>query len=265
MKVQVLLATMNRNDLSILNKMNIQTDIIIGNQCDKNEIKDELYNGHRVKWLSFAEKGVGLNRNNTLMRAESDICLFADDDVQYVDGYEKIITNFYDQHTDADVVIFNMSYIRPSMNCNEELVSRTRRIRRWSATKYGTFCVSIKLSSVRFANIFFHMEFGGGTKHCCGEDTIFLQDCFKKRLHVYTSNTNIGKVIHSESTWFVGFNKKYFFDKGLLFYHLYPRMYKIISLYNSFKHRKEYADFGWSNAYKIMTRAGVLSTKMEED
>ena len=107
MNVQVLIATMNRQDHALLDQMNIQTDAIVGNQCDRNEIERFQYRGRIVEWLSFSERGVGLNRNNTLMRATGDILLFADDDVVYLDGYEKTIQQFYAAHPDADVVIFN--------------------------------------------------------------------------------------------------------------------------------------------------------------
>ena len=43
MNVQVLLATMHQTDDSLLKKMNIQSDIIVGNQCDDNRIQEYSY------------------------------------------------------------------------------------------------------------------------------------------------------------------------------------------------------------------------------
>ena len=83
MKVQVLVAAMHQKDHSLLEKMNIRSDAIVANQCDRNEFEDFTWNGHKIRYLSFAERGVGLNRNNALMRATGDICLFADDDMRY--------------------------------------------------------------------------------------------------------------------------------------------------------------------------------------
>lgn len=76
MKIQVLVATMNQTDHSLLNKMNIRTDAIIGNQCDRNEIEDFVWNGHKVKYLSFAERGVGLNSNSILVFSVFDDLLY---------------------------------------------------------------------------------------------------------------------------------------------------------------------------------------------
>ena len=73
MKVQVLVATMNQRDHSLPERMHLETDAIISNQCERNEVETFDYRGHRVKMYSFAERGVGLNRNNALMRADGDI------------------------------------------------------------------------------------------------------------------------------------------------------------------------------------------------
>ena len=80
MKIQVLVAAVGQTDRSLPQKMNIQTDAIVANQCDENSVEQFEWNGHNVKYLNFVERGVGLNRNNALMRADADICLFADDD-----------------------------------------------------------------------------------------------------------------------------------------------------------------------------------------
>lgn len=251
MRIQVLLATMNQTDNSILKKMNIQSDIIIGNQCSKNEIKEEKYGSYNVKWLSLCEKGVGLNRNNALMRADAEVGLFADDDVVYIDGYADIVKRFFEQTPEADVVIFNMKVSRDGSPLSDR-VKKTKRITRVSAGNYGAFSLAIRTQSIKRANLYFHREFGGGAEYSCGEDTIFLQDCFKKHLKVYTCKDTIGKVYHSPSTWFEGYTEKYLRDKGVLFKYLYPHTYKGIALYHCFKHRKLYNEIGAIRAYRIM-------------
>lgn len=80
-KVQVLVASMNQTDHSLLEKMNISTSAIVGNQCNYDSVERFEWNGNECLYLNFNERGVGLNRNNTLMRATGDICLFADDDM----------------------------------------------------------------------------------------------------------------------------------------------------------------------------------------
>ena len=108
MKVQVLVATMHQTDHSLPARMGLQTDAIIANQCDLNNVEEFDFQGHIMKMFSFAERGVGLNRNNALMRADGDICLFADDDMVYVDKYADIVRRSFEHLPDADVIFFNL-------------------------------------------------------------------------------------------------------------------------------------------------------------
>ena len=45
----------------------------------------------KVTYLNMAERGVGKNRNAVLQNATADICVFADDDMTFVDGYPQIV------------------------------------------------------------------------------------------------------------------------------------------------------------------------------
>ena len=259
MKVQVLVATINQTDYSLLDKMNIQSDAIIGNQCDRNEVIDFEHHHRTVKWLSFCERGVGLNRNNTLMRATEDIVIFADDDVVYMDGYEDTIIKYYESHPDADVVIFNLKMKRGDHSFFDR-VTKEGRVRRFSATKYGTYCISARREKLRFANIYFHLDFGGGTKYSSGEDSVFLQDCCRKNLKVYATKEMIGALDHGESTWFTGYNDKYFFDKGILFATLFPLAGSLLAFVHCIKKRNKYKEYGWKKGYRQM-RKGIQFRK----
>lgn len=76
MTLQVLVVTMHQTDHSLLEKMNIQSDAIVVNQCSRNEVEWFMYNGHQILWMSLNERGIGLSRNTALMRATADIILF---------------------------------------------------------------------------------------------------------------------------------------------------------------------------------------------
>ena len=251
MKIQVLVATMHQTDHSLLAKMNIQTDAIIGNQCDRNEIEAFEWNGHNIKYLSFAERGVGLNRNNSLMRADADICLFADDDVVYFDNYAQKITEAFTNQPDADVIIFNFKISRGGGELRDA-VTKHRRVSKKGVTAYPTPLIAFKNESIKRKNIVFHRMFGGGANFSCGEDTIFLQDCVKQRLRIYTCPTTLGTIDHGESTWFHGFTDKFFIDKGVLYRCAFGKMAKPYAAYHVIKHRKLYSEVGAKKALKLM-------------
>lgn len=253
MTVEVLVAAMYQKDHSLLEKMNIQTDVIVGNQCDYDSVERFTYRGRHAMYLNFAERGVGLNRNNALMRTDGDICLFADDDCVYVDGYEQIILSAYARHPNADVIIFNMHETRNG-GAMEDRVFRERRAGRKGISSFGTVLVSAKTESLKQANIVFHRSFGGGSTYSSGEDTIFLQDCCKKNMRIYTCPDTIGEVHNEKSTWFHGYNDKFFYDKGVLFKQLYPRIAWAISIYHGVKHRKLYVSYGMRKAIQMMEK-----------
>ena len=81
MKIQVLASIMMepKNSIKdIINRMNIQTDAIIINQCNENFIEEyKMDNSSVIKMLSFNERGVGLSRNNALMRATRRYCCYS--------------------------------------------------------------------------------------------------------------------------------------------------------------------------------------------
>lgn len=215
MNLQVLLSTMNQSDHSIIDNVNIKTDAIVVNQCDRNEIEEFIHNGRTIKFLSFAERGVGVSRNNALMRATGDICLFADDDVVYEDNYEEKVINAFMKNPKADVILFNM--LSTDKDRESSKITKQHKVGYTNCLRYGTVRIAVKTERVHMANIFFSLMFGGGARYSAGEDCLFLTDCIKKGLRVYAVPEVIGSITEGSSTWFNGFTDKYFFDKGVLY------------------------------------------------
>ena len=247
MTVEVLIATMHQNDFSLLDKMNISTNALVGNQCEKNEI---VHTGHRnrnVTFYSFSERGVGLNRNNTLMRSNADICVFADDDMIFYDDYEQKIQKAFVENPDADVICLNIDddpKIRP-------VNKGVRRVRWYNYGRFGAARIAIKRESVIKNGIFFNLSFGGGTEYSQGEDTLFLFECLQKGLHVYSVPVTLARLVECrESTWFKGYTEKFFFDKGVYYGCLHFALSWLLGLRYCIKYRKRYkSSFSWIHAY----------------
>lgn len=240
MKVQVLIAAMHQKDRVLLDKMNIQTDAIVGNQCPDskvNSVDSFWYKGHSVQYLNFSEQGVGLNRNNALMRATGDICLFADDDMIYVDGYEKIIVKRFQENPQADILIFNLYETiqkRP-------VIRKKVKVSYWNYLRYGTARIAVRLKSIRENAIYFNQCFGGGTEHCHGEDNLFLNECLNKGLKIYALPDFIATLTEDrKSTWQNGYDIKYLRDQGSLYYRISKRWWKILCFQDAVRHHKLY-------------------------
>lgn len=228
---------MSQTDHSLLDKMNIQTDAIVANQCDKNFIEQFEWNGHTVKYLNFAERGVGLNRNNALMRAEADICLFADDDMVYVDGYGEILERLFSENPKADVIIFNIK----ENQISRYVIPKKMKVGYLNYLRYGTARVAVRLSSVKNNGIYFNQCFGGGTEYCHGEDNIFINNCLKKGLNIIAVPDFLAELTEErESSWNKGYDEKYIRDQGVLYRTLTRKWWKLLCLQDAIRRHKSY-------------------------
>lgn len=215
MRIQVLVASMNQKDHSLIEKMNIKTDAIVGNQCDYNSVEEFTIGDNTIRYLNFAERGVGLNRNNSLMRASGDILVFADDDETFNNDYADIIQKAYEELPDADAIIFNITTLGDDLGRRD--IKKIARVHMLNALNYGTVRLTVKNNAIKRCNINFHRQFGGGAMYSSGEDTLFIADLLKHKLKVYVYPANIASVDQTTSTWFQGYTEKYFYDKGALF------------------------------------------------
>ena len=259
MDLQLLVSTMNQHDHKLLEKMNINSDAIIVNQCDRNKFEEFEYKGNKIKLLSFPERGVGLSRNNALMRATADVCLFADDDVKYVDNYKEMVCKAFKEITDADIIVFNVPSTNPDRPSPQ--INKRSRVRWYNCLRYGTFTIAIRNESIKIKNISFHLLFGGGARYGSGEDAIFIFECVKKGLKIYADPTIIGYVSHEDSSWFDGYKDKYFFDKGVLYAYLSNRWAKLLCLQFVLRHRRMFSnDKSWIEAFQLMSK-GIKEIK----
>ena len=256
-KLQVLLATMNQNDLSIAEKMNLRCSAVIANQAGREETvcKDNM------KMITTATRGVGLNRNIALLAADAEIVLFADDDVVYNDDMEKAVLAAFQENPKADVLIFGMDMVKDG-KITEQRNEKKRRLRVWNAMRFGTYRIAARRSALLRENIFFHQQFGGGCPFSAGEDSLFLKSCFDRGLKVYAHDYVLGRCCKDSSSWFVGYNEKYFYDKGVLVRRLFPRLHPVMGLYFGLRFKRK-TQIGPAERLKLVY-AGIRGGKTME-
>lgn len=248
MKLQVLVAAVNENVETLAEKMNLETEAVIVNQCSRFAYEEYFHKGRQVRCFSMAERGVGLSRNTALMHAEAEICLFSDEDIVLVPGYEKTVLEAFGQNPDADVLTFNFKVDPSRATYHNEA---KKRIRWYNYGRYPTYAVAARLESLRRANVGFSLLFGGGARYSNGEDSLFLHDCLKKGLHLYAETAQIGEEVYRESTWFKGYNAKFFKDRGVLYRHLYGVLAKPFSV-RFLLRLGDFGEFSLKDAYGLM-------------
>ena len=252
--LQVLLATMKQDDLSIAQRMNLRCGAVIANQAGR----EETVCCEGIKMITTATRGVGLNRNIALLSAQADIVLFADDDVVYHDDMPQRVLEAFRENPKADVLIFGMDMVKGGV-VTERRQEKKRRLHFWNAMKFGTYRIAARRSALLRENIFFHQQFGGGCPFSAGEDSLFLKACFDRGLRVYAHDYVLGQCHKDSSSWFVGYNEKYFYDKGVLVRRLFPRLHPLMGLYFAL-HFKRKTDIGPTRRLKLVY-AGIRGGK----
>ncbi|MDO4284107.1 MAG: glycosyltransferase [Eubacteriales bacterium] len=255
MRLQVLVASMEQNVTTLAEQMNLRTEAILCNQGGCVAYEEYQHRGRRVRAWTFQERGVGRNRNNALLRADGDLCLFSDEDIVYEDDYEEKILRAFEENPEADLLLFNVEAAE-GRKTYENL--RRKRVRWYNYGRYPTYSVCARRSALHRANVWFSLLFGGGAKYSNGEDSLFLHDCLRKGLTLYAVPVTIGYERERQggaSTWFTGYNEKFFYDRGVLYHFLYGRMAGIFALRFLLAHREQMCrEIPLREAYGIMRR-----------
>lgn len=236
-KIEVLVATMNQKDFSLFHEMKIQTDCIIANQTSNKSIETKMIDDHKLTKFNYNDSGIAQNRNKALLLSEGEILLMSDDDLVYYEDYADSIKKAYNEYPFADAIIFdiNLKYGQP-IKLNNDVI----KVNKLNYARYGAAALSVKKESLKKSNIKFHECFGCSV-YGSGEDTIFIHDLLKEKLNIIKYPCVIADEISKESTWFSGYNDKYFFDKGALMSAIYPKSKYFMALVFSIKH-------GWSRS-----------------
>lgn len=270
MKVEVLASVMNTTLPETVEHMNLQSDAVIINQCDRLAYEEMKIAGHGgsaeadpqeeylIRYYSFPERGIGRSRNEAILRAEGDICLFSDADIVYEDGYEAAILAEFEKNPEADMIIFNITVEEERRTYH---ITGRKRVHWYNCGRYGAVSFAIRRDRLLESGITFSLLFGGGAKYSNGEDSLFLTEFIKKGYRVYTAPVTIGREEAGESSWFRGYNEKFFHDRGVLYHYLYGRLEWILALRFLYAHKSTLcADVPLKQAKRWM-REGIREAK----
>jgi glycosyltransferase involved in cell wall biosynthesis len=231
--VEVLVATMRQDDFGLYERLNADSDMVIANQHDHVSEECRIMDGHAVRMFTTKERGLGKNRNTGLEHAAGEICLIADDDIYYTDDYVKVVRSGFDEISDADIILFNV--VSEDQDEYHIRAEKIKRIGLLNFARYGSVRYVLKRQRIMSANLRFELDFGSGGKYSTGEDVIFLRDALRAGLKIYTHPGLIAVLRKSESTWFTGYNEKYFFDMGAVFAAMFPVWHGPILLIHGLK------------------------------
>jgi glycosyltransferase involved in cell wall biosynthesis len=202
LKLEILVSTMNRTSLSFLFQMfpchNLETlNILIVNQTRKgNELHSDFQN---IRILNSYDKGLSVSRNLAIKNAIGDICLIADDDVEFLIEFDKIILNAFSRNKMASVILFKITTFSgkayKSYPKVSKRLSKKRELRNSSSIE-----IAFKRREIVENHIEFNLLFGLGGHFQSSEEYLFLKESLKYKLRIHFENECIVKHSIERST-----------------------------------------------------------------
>lgn len=241
MKVVVLVSCMHQKDASIIDRSKIQTDAVVINQCNKNEVNEFDFKNKKgischVKFISTNERGLSASRNLALENAWGDICIFCDDDEVLIDCYEDTVVKSFCDEKDCDIIAFKLIYNRKSFGDTK------CKYNRLSVTSVSSAQVAFRRDAVIGTGIKFDEKLGSGSGNGGGEENKFLFQLLGKGLKAIYIPVLLAEIkSESESLWFKGYTSQYIVNEGWGYrrifgtYLAYPLLW-----YHAIKHTKLY-------------------------
>lgn len=258
--IQVLISTMNQSSYrTLLKLMHLDvTDVVIINQLTKNlKVIDKNKSFH-----SYKEQGLSRSRNRAIDASNADICILADDDMFYSPDYKRTVRKAYDKYPDADIIAF---YVDSEDAAIYKKPLREGRINLLTSMKLRSVQLTFKRKSIAENDIRFREEFGAGAEYYMGEENIFLADCIRAGMKVYSVPIKVATLKKSDSTWFRGFDKRYFEIKGLVFAYISKNFYPLLITQFALRKLRQYgSDVKFLDALSSMFR-GVKKHKPRRD
>lgn len=257
-ELEMLIAAVDQNVTTLAAAMNVNCRAIIVNQCHEFAYSSYVYKGNDIQCFHCDERGVGKSRNIGILHSQGDILLFADEDIKYREGYDRDVLAAFNEHPEADMLLFN---IRQSEGRETYYNTSYDRVRWYNCGRYPAYSIAVRRDRLLESGVMFSQLFGGGAKYSNGEDSLFLMDCLKKGIKIYHTDITLGREIPRKSTWFEGYTDKFFFDRGVLYHYLYGRLAAIMGFRFIFKRRSSMCkDKSFGECYKLLC-SGIKSCK----
>lgn len=241
MEICVLISCMHEKDFSIIERSNMQTDVVVVNQCDIDSRVSFTFTNKKGKeckvlFINTTERGLSRSRNMALDNSWGDVCVFCDDDEVFEDEYEDIINKQFEEKSFFDIIAFKLIYDRKSFGEKEQQYNK------FSITRVSSAQVAFRRLRVINTGIRFDPMLGSGSGNGGGEENKFLFQLLSKGLKaIYVPQLMAEVKSDSESQWFNGYTDKYILDEGWGCRRVFGTLYGYpILWYHAIKHAQSY-------------------------
>ena len=251
MTFELLVSCVQKDAHELAGKMNIASDAVIVSQLEEKASEEHFELGkYKIHSFKSRTKGVGINRNTCIEQSKADIILFADEDIVYDEGYAQKVLKEFEDHPEADMILFNVRV------CDERRTywnEGYKKVTLFNSGRYPAYSIAVRSGKLKAAGVKFSLYFGGGAVYSNGEDSLFLKDSLKAGLKLMASPVVLGEEIPRPSTWFNGYNDKFFYDRGVLYHYLYGKMARIFGIRWLLKMKSQFSnDYPYKAAQKML-------------
>ncbi len=165
-------------------------------------------------------RGLSVNRNNSILNSDADICIIADDDVRYDIGTILRLRQFYDENPDVGVVLMRAADV--DGNFLKEYPKEELLLKKMPKGYYpSSIEISFRRKSLR--GIMFDGRFGLGSEiTVCGEEEVFVHSLMKNGVLVkFVPVTLVYTTERPKSALGFAERKELQFTKGAVLYYIY--------------------------------------------
>lgn len=248
---------MHQNDMSLIEASNIKSDTVIINQCDEQKTVCDIIGNSKIKMICTTERGLSKSRNMAIKNSNADICLLCDDDEVFEDGYEQKILKAYKAIQDADIIALKMKDM-PS-----HFPDKVKRLGTLDLFHISSWQISFRRNSILKKGVLFDELLGAGTGNGAEEELKFLTNCKKAGMKIYYVPITIATAAQKKSTWFSGFDEKFFENRGASTRYIlgfFPA--SLYALYYVFTKRDLYKKYISIHSALKSTFRGILHNKI---
>jgi len=197
---------------------------------------DHYSKTYKIKYYPIYELGLSKSRNLAISKAQSDLCIFADDDIKYKENFYDTVVNSFKNFPQADIITFQAEF------SDDKLLKNYKKKACWhnqkSIMKVTSFEIAFRRKKILEKNLKFDESFGLGSKYPGGEENIFLLDALRKGLKILYIPSVI--IVHPNITSGSIYNETMVIGKGAMFARMFGYFAFAFDFLFAIKKYKEY-------------------------
>lgn len=215
MTFNLLISCMHQKDHGIIERSNVQSDVVVVNQCDQDSIEEFDFTNKKGRtchamFINTTERGLSKSRNMALRNAWGDICLICDDDEVLDDDCEVRILNAYLENPSAGLIAFAL--IRKDNG--KKYPQEKGKLGFRQILKTSSLQITFSREQILKHGILFDEKMGSGTGNGGGEENMFMFTIKKNKIAMFYYPDIIATINPSPSQWFKGYTNRYFENLG---------------------------------------------------